>query len=117
MKDMDTKQQYIELRAKGLSYASIAKQIGVSRQPLFRWKDDFSLEREVNELISIKRDVLQEQYRLFRNIRFEIMADILQKLKKEISTRDFSKLPEDKLVAMAIASINNTREPGKNRDW
>ncbi len=44
MKDNETKNKFIELRAKGFSFAKISKELKTSKQTLVTWSKDLTLE-------------------------------------------------------------------------
>ena len=44
MKDLQTKEKFIELRARGLSFNKIAEEIEVSKPTLLKWSSEFSEE-------------------------------------------------------------------------
>jgi len=62
MKENEEKQKFIELRAEGLSYDKISKEIAVSKPTLMKWEKEFSqeikeLRNEKNKKNDIKRQL------------------------------------------------------------
>ncbi len=53
MKDQQTVQQFIELRARGISFAKIAQQLGVAKSTLVNWS------REHQHLIALGNQILK----------------------------------------------------------
>ena len=51
MKDSSVKEKFIQLRAKGLSFDKIAKQIKISKPTLLKWSEEF--EKEINKHINL----------------------------------------------------------------
>ena len=58
MKDQQTVQQFIELRARGISFAKIAQQLGVAKSTLVNWS------REHQHLIALLRGGSREGLRI-----------------------------------------------------
>ena len=56
-------QQFIELRAENVSYAKIAKQIGVSRTTLIDWAKNCELEIENRRAVT--QEALNEEYKVW----------------------------------------------------
>ena len=100
MKDNETKERFIELRAEGRSFERIAKELKTSKQTLIDWSKE--LELEIANLKAIELEALQERYYLTKKAKIERFGKMLDKLKQEIEKRDFSQIPTDKLVDMII---------------
>ena len=100
MKDIETKNKFIELRAKGLSYAKIARRLHVSKQTLINW--DVALRREIANLRVIELDALQERYRMTAQKRLELFGRKLKAISDELDKRNLSNVPTEKLVTMFV---------------
>jgi len=59
-KDAATKQRFIELRAQGMSYDRIAKEINVSKPTLISWTKEFG--DQINEAVYINYESILENY-------------------------------------------------------
>ena len=108
MKDQETKERFIELRAKGLSFEKIAKELKVSKQTLINWSKE--LEIEIANLKAIELDALQEKYFLTKQAKIELFGEQLQKVKMELEKRDLSKICTDKLFDIFIKLNKHLRE-------
>ena len=105
----DKKDQFVELRAKGNSYDSIAKKIGVSKGTLISWSRDLKL--EIQNYHNLEADALMEKYKMTKNSQLESLGAQLSKVREEVSKRDLSDIPTEKLVTMEIKlleTINNS---------
>jgi orotate phosphoribosyltransferase-like protein len=100
MKDQETKNKFVDLRAKGLSFDKISKQLNVSKPALLAWSRELSL--EVANAKSLELDLLQEKYALSARQRLELHGQMLEKLKNEIGKRDITTLGTDKLYEMTL---------------
>lgn len=104
-KTLDDRQQFIELRAKGNSYDSIAKQIGVSKPTLMGWSNE--LEMELANYKAMEQEALREEYLATKKHRIVMQGEQLKSIRKELSKRDYSDVPTHKLVELAIKLSDN----------
>jgi DNA invertase Pin-like site-specific DNA recombinase len=66
----EQKSRFSHLRAKGNSYARIAKELGVSRGTLLNWNTE--LEAEIARVRSIELEALQEEFFLLKEGRIPL---------------------------------------------
>ena len=97
---LELKAQFVELRAKGLSYAKIAKKLKVSKATLANWSQE--LEAEIASRKAMELEALMEEFWLLKEGRIRLLGTILAKLKKEAEERDLSTLPTDKLLELLL---------------
>jgi transcriptional regulator with XRE-family HTH domain len=98
MKDNETKNRFIELRAHGLPLAKIADEIGVSKTTLVNWAQE--LQEEIDNLRSVELEALYDKYYLSARRKVEFFGDVLSQIQSELETRDLSEIPTEKLFAM-----------------
>lgn len=96
LKDNETKQRFIELRAQGLSFDKISNELQVSKQTLINWQSEFNY--EIANLKACELESLYEQYYLLKKDRIERFGKLLDKIHTEIEKRDLSQLEVDKLI-------------------
>lgn len=96
----EQKSRFIHLRAKGYSYARIAKQLGVSKATLVNRNID--LEVEIAQARSVELEALQEQYFLLKEGRIKLLGEQLTAIQAEIGKRDLSKVKTDKLLDLQL---------------
>ena len=96
----EQKGRFIHLRAKGNSYARIAKQLGVSKGTLVNWNTE--LEAEIAQARSVELEALQEEYYLLKEGRIRLLGEQLKAIQGEISKRDLSKVKTDKLMELEL---------------
>jgi hypothetical protein len=85
MKDMATKQKFIELRAGDKSIRAIAKQLHISKDTASNWDKKFC-----TEIATSKNERLQELYKeygMVKESRIRRIGEILQGLDEEIDRR------------------------------
>jgi hypothetical protein len=92
----ELKTQFVELRARGLSYAKIAKELKVAKATLTNWSQEF--EAEIASLKAMELEALYESYHLLKEGRIKLLGDQLQAIQDEISKRDFKEVGLDKLL-------------------
>ena len=96
----ETKQKFIELRAQGLSFDKIAKELGKSKQTLIDWSRDLS-----GEIANLKAIQLEEMYKTFyltKENRLQTLGTMLSKIKEEVETREFTDVPTEKLLDLLL---------------
>jgi orotate phosphoribosyltransferase-like protein len=103
----EQKLQFIELRAKGMSYDAIAKELNISKHTLLDWSRECS--REISNARSIMLDELIEQFALSKKGRIEAFGKRLQTILSELDKRDLSAVPVEKLMGLALQYSESLR--------
>lgn len=112
MKDTETKQRFVELRAQGWSYRRIADEIQCSKQTLIEWSKDMETRAAIETLQAMETEALRERYEMTRRHRLEVLASRLQAIRDELSKRDFADMPSDKLIDLYLKLDSRLREYG-----
>ncbi len=99
-KEADNVNQFIELRAQGLSYQKIANQLGISRQTLIQWSKEF--QHEIANLRAIELEELREKYYLNMEHSIKLFGERFLAIRKELIQRDFKDVPTEKLEALML---------------
>jgi transposase len=94
------KSQFVQLRAKGLSYAKIAKELKVSKSTLSNWNQE--LQGEITQARAVELEALQEEYHLLKEGRIKLLGEQLKAIQEEISNRDLSKVSTDRLMELQL---------------
>ena len=97
---VEIKQQFVEMRAKGWSLRKIASKLKISKTTAANWSQE--LEAEITSLKAMELEALYETYYLLEEGRIRLLGAILRKLKREISSRDFSEVATDKLLELLL---------------
>ena len=100
MTDNSNKKKFIELRATGLTYNAIAEELGVSTRTLIRWSKDF--QEEIANLKATELEALQEEYYMKKEKKITLFGEKLKDLINELSKRDLSEVPTEKLFDLMI---------------
>ena len=96
----ETKQKFIELRAQGLSFDKIAKELGKSKQTLIDWSRDLS--GEIANLKAIQLEEMYETFYLTKENRLQTLGTMLSKIKEEVDNRNLSEVSTEKLLDLLL---------------
>ena len=110
MKTTETKSKFIALRAQGMSFRNIAKQLHIALSTCFDWQS--KLQGHIDLAQQAEIDAVMEQYKLERNSRLKRLGIVLEKLEKEIEQRDLSDVPTEKLLTMYINGLTAIKGEG-----
>ncbi len=108
MELQQTKEKFIELRAKGWSYDKIAKELGKAKQTLIDWSKE--LEIEIANLKALELEALYEKHFLLKENRLQTFGTMITKIKEEIESRDLSDVPTDKLLDLLLKYENQVKD-------
>ena len=108
MELLETKERFIELRAKGWSFDKIAKELGKAKQTLIDWSKE--LQDEIANRKALELEALYETYYLQRESRLQTFGAMLTKIKKEVESRDLSDVPTDKLLDLLLKYENQLKD-------
>lgn len=100
MKDIATKDQFVELRARGISFATISTQLNVSKGTLVAWSKD--LKDHLANMRQIELEATREKYRMGAERRMESFARQLESVEAELSTRPLATVPTERLFDMFV---------------
>jgi transposase len=100
MKSIEVKEQFIQLRAEGLSYQAIAETLKVSKQTLIEWSKDCQI--EIHNFKSVRLEGLYEQYCATKEARIKLIGELLEKVRVELCGRDLSKVRTEWLYDIAL---------------
>ncbi|NLH41947.1 MAG: helix-turn-helix domain-containing protein [Planctomycetes bacterium] len=96
----EQKRRFVFLRAKGYSYARIARELGVSKGTLTAWNT--GLEEETARVRAMELEALQEEFFLLKEGRIRLIGEQLKAIQTEIGKRDLSKVNTDKLLELQL---------------
>jgi hypothetical protein len=96
----EQKSRFIHLRAKGNSYARIAKDLGVSKGTLVNWSAE--QETEIAQARNVELEALQEELFLLKEGRIRLLGEQLKGIQAEICKRDLAKVKTDKLMELQL---------------
>jgi hypothetical protein len=91
MHTTETKQKFIELRARDLSFRRIAEELGVDKDALRRWNTQFAA--SIHNLQQIELENLQEQLLGSKAERFKALVRDYHRYSQELESRDPGRVP------------------------
>ena len=111
MKDHTTKDKFVELRAQGKSFASIAEVLGVSKPTLIEWSREMQV--LIANLRAVSDEALCERYRLTKERQLQVLSCQFEAIETEIGKRDLKEVPIDKLYAILFKLTEGIRDQNK----
>ncbi len=105
---LELKDQFIELRAKGLSYQKISRRLKVSKSTLANWSTE--LEGEIASLRAMELEALYERYFLAKEGRIKLLGEQLKEIQAELKKRGLDQVSTDKLLDMELKIYLALRE-------
>ncbi len=86
------------MRAKGVSFDKISRELDISKPTLLKWSQDYK--KEIANLFYFQLEATVAQFRLEKSTRVESMATILSKAIEELKSRSFKKLSGKELLSI-----------------
>ena len=96
----EQKNRFVHLRAKGYSYARIAKELKVSTSTLTNWNQE--LQEHIAQAKATELEALQEEYFMLKEGRIRLLGGQLKTIQEEISGRDLSKVSTERLMELQL---------------
>lgn len=108
METLETKERFVELRAKGWSFDKIAKELSKAKQTLIDWSKE--LKEEIANRKALELETLYESYYLQTQSRLQTLGVLLTKIKDEVEKRDLSDVSTDKLLEIFLKYNSQVKE-------
>ena len=84
MKDQETQQKFVDLRARGRSFDRIAEELQVSKRTLIEWSRKFQF--EIQNQRAIELEALRERYLATREEQVRQLGERLREVEAELAT-------------------------------
>ncbi len=98
--DTNKENEIITLRARGVSFAKIAEEVGVAKQTTV---DVCKKNREkVAALKALELEQLYEEQRITSQERITAHASLMRRIRQEIDSRDLADISTDKLIDLYL---------------
>lgn len=117
VKDVTVKNQFVELRAQGVSFASISARLNVSKGTLVAWSKE--MKDELGNMRQIQLEAVREKFRMGSERRMELFAKQLEAVEGELATRSLNTIPTERLFDMLVKlghELNATDAPLKFKE-
>lgn len=96
----ELKEQFIELRALGYSFAAIVEKLGVSKPTLIGWSKELVV--QIGNARNLHIEELSARFTVSKEKRIEVFGKRLEAILEELDKRDLSELEIDKLLSFAL---------------
>jgi len=100
MVTIETKERFMELRAKGWSFDKIAKELGKAKQTLIDWSKE--LQDEIANRKALELEALYERHYLLTEAKINKYGAILSKITTELEERDFKNVSTGRLLELYL---------------
>jgi len=100
MKSAETRAEFIQLRASGLSYAKIAERLHISKATCQSWERN--LTDKIAEAKRERLEELTESYTLTKEARIRKLGETLNGINRAIADIDYSTLSPEKLLDYSL---------------
>ena len=84
----ELKAEFVQLRAKGLSYMHIAERLGVAKSTLANWNAE--LEAEIASAKAMELEALQAEFFVLKEGRITLLGEQLLRLRGELASRELT---------------------------
>lgn len=108
MKTTEKKLAFIEARAAGKSYNTIAKELGISKSTCTSWSRE--LEKEIADLKAERLEELYEAYSMTKEARIKHLGATLQTIDSALAEKDLSEIPAEKLLELSLKYRKELKE-------
>ena len=108
MKTEQHKQEFIRLRAKGVSFDSIAKEIEVSKPILIEWNKIYK--EEIENIKTEAFEVFIEENKLTLKHRLEVLSIIQKRLSEELQERNLDSISTSRIIDILLKINTMTEE-------
>lgn len=98
MKDQETQQRFIQLRAQGWTFQRIGSELNVSKGTLINWSRKFQFEIQNHRAIEL--EALRDQLIASREERARQLGQRLGQVTAELATRDLSSVSTGRLFEL-----------------
>jgi len=116
-KTLEEKEQFIELRAQGMSFDKISQELNVSKPTLLKWSGE--LQERIQEAQYFELENIVEKYALKRAKRFEVhsilLSSALEELKERAKNNKLKSVPVEKLFKL-VEMLENRLEQDTKRE-
>lgn len=108
MKNNDTRLAFIQARAEGKSYDTIAGELGISKGTCTNWERE--LRTDIDALKQTQLEELYTAYNMKRDARIRSLGDFLKEIDTALQGKTLEDIPADKLLELRLKYARELRE-------
>lgn len=116
-KTLEEQERFIQLRAQGMSFDNISKELNISKPVLLKWSGELS--ERVKEAQYYELENIVQKYGVMRRARFEVHSKVLnsalQELKERAENNKLKTLSTDKLFQL-VEQLEERLEKDTSRE-
>lgn len=101
MKDAETQEKFVALRARGWTLIRLEEELKVSKPTLIAWSRKFQF--QIQNLRTIECENLVDKYLATKEQRIQALALHLSKVEEELAKRNIAEIPTGQLFTIAAA--------------
>ncbi|HOX86874.1 MAG TPA: hypothetical protein PLY04_12860 [bacterium] len=106
----EKKERFIELRIKGETFESIAKELEVSKQTLINWSKEYDVNQTITTAKLMKYQNILKVQELNRDAQIEYYSKLINKCKEELFKRKMSEVATDKLLNLILRASEELKK-------
>lgn len=99
-KGLESRSKFVEMRAAGLSYRTIADRLGLSRATLVSWNREFA--DEIATVRAREVEELHAKYLMMKEHRLQIFGEQLERMRDELRKRDLGEVSTAELLRLFL---------------
>jgi hypothetical protein len=96
----EIRDKFIEMRAEGRTFVKIAEELNISYNTAVNWSRELC--DNIDAAKAFKNEEMIEKYRMTKEKRIEMYGERLLAIQDELTKRDLSDVPTNKLLDMMI---------------
>lgn len=100
MKNAETKEQFITMRAEGQSFSSIAAALHISKSTCSKWEQE--LKARIAACKEERLTDLYTQYKIGREAHIKKLGATLESIDDALALKDLKEVPADKLLKLKL---------------
>lgn len=100
MKPTELREKFIQLRAEGKSYRTIAEELCIAKTTAQEWGKQY--EDDINRIKRERLEGIYEQYHMGKEARIKALADSLTKINTALDHADLEAVEPDKLLRLKL---------------
>jgi hypothetical protein len=108
MNRIEKKERFVRLRAQGLPYSEIEKELGVTKKTLLAWEG--KLREDIQKEQSAEKEHIRAVYWEEKRGRIDLLRERQKRLHEEERRRDLSDIPTAKVMALEVQTSEQLKK-------
>lgn len=108
MKPLEDREEFIKLRAEGLSYSQIMQKLGIAKATCSSWEKEFK--EQIAELKADRIEELYNSYFMTKEARIKKLGETLNQINTALENADLSTVAPEKLLDYKLKYMEALKE-------